>query len=176
MIIKKLTDTGVLEIIPNKFHDSRGYFMETFRHSHLSNFSVKQENTSMSLMKGTLRGIHMQLNKHSQAKLVSCLQGKILDVYVDLRKNSNTFGAWGSIVLDASKNNQVFIPKGFGHGFVTLTNNSVVSYKCNAYYNKESEYTIAWNDKSLNIDWRIAKPILNTKDSLGKSIEDYKAI
>ena len=174
MTIKNLNIESVKEITPNVIKDNRGYFLESFKNKCFENFNIKQENMSFSLKKGTLRGIHLQLGKHAQAKLVSCPKGRVMDVFVDLRKGSKTFGKWGSVILDDILHNQVFIPKGFGHGFLTLTDNCILSYKVDEYYDKDSEYSIIWNDRYLKIDWNIKNPIINRKDMLGSSFDEYQ--
>ena len=122
--------------------------------------------------KNTLRGLHLQ-TKNSQAKIITVVQGKILDVVVDLRKKSATYGKYFSIEISQNSNFSIFIPAGFAHGFLCLSKNCAVYYKCTNYRNKKSEKTIMWNDKTLNIKWPIKKPILSAKDKLGIKFLDF---
>jgi len=152
--VKKATLTGVLEIFPRIFEDQRGYFFESYRADWLYSEGVDhdwvQDNQSYS-QKGTVRGLHFQKGEFAQAKLVRVIQGKVLDVIVDLRKGSSTFGEKYSAILDSSRNNLMYVPTGFAHGFSVLED-SIFAYKCSNYYNKESEGGILWNDPALNID------------------------
>lgn len=158
-------------ISPNIFRDDRGYFFESFNkesfHS-LTGISVDfvQDNLSKS-SKGVLRGLHFQKGPFEQAKLVTVINGSVLDVCVDLRPNSKTFGKHFSMVLDGIDKKQLFIPRGFAHGFLVLEDDTVFSYKCDNYYNKDSERGIIYNDKDLNIDWQnpTNELILSDKDS-----------
>lgn len=169
----KVTETflrGCLIIEPTIFHDSRGHFYESF---HAEKFreligrkeSFVQDNVSVS-NRGVLRGLHFQKGTHSQAKLVSVLRGSVLDVVVDLRKDSPTFGKYFKINLDDQKKLQLFVPKGFAHGFLALKNDTIFHYKCDAYYNKESESGILYNDQNLAIDWEFPESelIISEKD------------
>lgn len=166
---------GLIEIFPRVFPDSRGYFFESFRQDWLTNQGIEenwvQDNQSFS-QKGTVRGLHFQRAPFAQAKLVRVISGKVLDVVVDLRKGSETFGAVFSTVLDADRNNQLYIPAGFAHGFSVLED-AVFSYKCSNYYNKGSEGGILWNDPSLRIDWGVAEPIISDKDKLWPTLEEF---
>jgi dTDP-4-dehydrorhamnose 3,5-epimerase len=166
---------GLIEIFPRVFPDSRGYFFESFRQDWLTNQGIEenwvQDNQSFS-QKGTVRGLHFQRAPFAQAKLVRVISGKVLDVVVDLRKGSETFGAVFSTVLDADRNNQLYIPAGFAHGFSVLED-AVFSYKCSNYYNKASEGGILWNDPSLRIDWGVAEPIISDKDKLWPTLEEF---
>lgn len=162
MPIKKI-NTGMkdLVIIENKmFSDDRGYFFESYNKNNLSKIGINaefiQDNVSRS-KKGVLRGLHYQLNPMSQTKLLTVLSGSILDVAVDLRKNSPTFGKYLSFELSADDNRSIFIPKGFAHGFVALSDNTVILYKCDNYYSHESERGIRFNDPVLNIDWKLSE-------------------
>lgn len=161
---------GCFVITPNVFKDERGYFFESFNKKDfekqtgmVTNFV--QDNQSKS-SKGVLRGLHFQTGEFAQAKLVSVVKGKVLDVCVDLRKESVTFGKHVSLILDDTEFKQVFIPKGFAHGFVVLEDDTIFSYKCDAFYNKESESGILFNDKTLDIDWGVSKDqlIISEKD------------
>lgn len=165
----------VLEIFPRIFEDQRGYFFESFRADWLQSEGVShdwvQDNQSYS-QKGTVRGLHFQRGEFAQAKLVRVIQGKVLDVIVDLRKHSPTFGEKYSTVLDAGRNNLMYVPTGFAHGFSVLED-SIFAYKCSKYYNKESEGGILWNDPALNIDWQLAEPITSEKDATWCTLEEF---
>ena len=152
---------GCVVVKPKTFTDDRGYFMETYRQSwtdSLGDFSSNfvQDNQSFSYY-GTIRGLHFQTGKDAQAKLVRVISGKILDIAVDLRNNSPTYGQHVAIELSAENNRQLWIPKGFAHGFSVLSETAEVSYKCDAYYNKEAESGIHPLDETLNIVWQIPK-------------------
>lgn len=169
---------GVLEIIPQIFEDQRGYFFESFRESSLQAQGIRenwvQENQSFSKA-GTVRGLHFQKPPFGQAKLVRVMQGKVLDVAVDLRKDSDTFGKVVVKELSAEKHNMLYIPSGFAHGFSVLED-AIFIYKCSNYYHKESEGGIIWNDKSLAIDWQVASPTLSERDLLWPSLEEFKEL
>jgi dTDP-4-dehydrorhamnose 3,5-epimerase len=158
---------GVLLIEPLFIRDDRGYFSMTFRKDVLEKYGVNdnfvQENESLSC-KNTLRGLHYQIEPYAQAKIVRAVSGKALDIVVDIRKKSTTFGQWDSFILDGS--NAIYIPKGFAHGFLALENNLLMQYKCGAVYNKESERGIRWDDSDLGIDWNLNgnEPILSERD------------
>ncbi len=153
---------------PRIFSDNRGWFYESFNAAKLSELGIKtvfvQDNRSYSERKGTLRGIHFQKAPYAQTKLVSCTRGKILDVAVDLRKNSPTYLKWVSVELSAENKTMLYIPKGFGHGFVTLTDDVEVFYKVDDYYNGDNDRSIIYNDKEIGIDWGIDSPVLSQKD------------
>ena len=160
---------GLLILTPRVFEDSRGYFMESFRENWLEDYlpSIRfvQENESFS-KKNVLRGLHYQKSPHEQSKLVRCISGKILDVAVDLRKDSPTYLQSFKIVLSAENKKQFFIPKGMAHGFLTLEENTIVSYKVDDFYSPECERSIRYDDKDLNIDWELEQsPILSDKDA-----------
>lgn len=168
----KISETGFegLYIIqPKVFSDSRGYFFESFKLETflLSGipFNPVQDNESRSV-KGVIRGLHFQLNPFAQAKLIRVVVGRIYDVAVDLRKNSETFGKWYGVVLDSENKTQFFIPKGFGHGFSVLSDIAVIQYKCDNLYNPQYERGISLKDPDLAIDWRIgeSEPIISGKD------------
>jgi dTDP-4-dehydrorhamnose 3,5-epimerase len=159
MEFKKTKLAGCLIFTPSIFSDERGYFAETFRKSWLTEYDYFdsefiQDNQSHSIY-GTIRGLHLQTGEHAQTKLVSVLSGKILDVAVDLRKDSPTFGEHLSVELSAENNQQLWIPKGFAHGFSVLSDEAVVCYKCDAYYNKLAESGIHPLDPTLAIDWQL---------------------
>lgn len=157
---------GLLEIYPKIFEDNRGYFFESFKKSVLVQFGIDkewvQENQSFS-KSGTVRGLHFQKEPFAQAKLARVLKGKVLDVVVDLRKGSVTYGAVYSKILDDIKHNMLYVPEGFAHGFSVLED-AVFSYRCSNYYNKSSEGGVIWNDPQLAIDWGVKSPILSDKD------------
>lgn len=168
-----VTDTFIkdLKIIePKVFGDQRGYFFETWNKSVFEaagiNFVPVQQNESSSTY-GVVRGLHFQLNPYSQAKLVRCVVGKVLDVAVDVRKGSPTFGKYFSVELSEENKRQFFIPRGFAHGFSVLSDYAVFAYLCDNVYNKESEGGIIFNDPELAIDWKIPqdKMILSDKDT-----------
>lgn len=162
----------VLIIEPKVIGDHRGYFYESFRQQefdkHIGTTHFVQENESKSSF-GVLRGLHYQLAPYAQAKLVRVLQGKVLDIAVDIRKNSKTFGQHIAIELSEDNKRQLFIPRGFAHGFVTISETAVFSYKCDNYYHKESERCILYNDSAFNIDWQVPvqQRILSEKDMNG---------
>ena len=168
---------GVYIIEPKVFGDSRGYFFESYSRK---DFEAKvgpvefvQDNESKSCY-GVVRGLHFQKPPHAQAKLVRVVKGKVLDVAVDLRKDSPTYGRHVSVELSEDNHRQVFIPKGFAHGFSVLSEEAVFQYKCDDYYAPETECAIAWNDPELNIDWRIPadRVILSEKDKRHPELKD----
>ena len=170
MEIRSLPIEGPLEIIPRRIEDERGYFSELFR---LDRFAANagpvdfvQENQSLSVRPGTVRGIHFQAHPFAQGKLVRCLTGSLFDVAVDLRRDSPTFGKWTSVTLDSRWNNQMWIPIGFGHGFCTLEPNSVIGYHVTNYYSPQGDFGLAWDDPDIAIDWPdVADPsTLSAKD------------
>ena len=167
-VIKTAID-GVVIIEPRLFPDNRGYFFESWEKkefdAQVRPINFIQDNESRSSY-GVLRGLHFQKGEHAQSKLVRCVVGKVLDVAVDVRKGSPTFGQHVAVELSADNHRQFFIPRGFAHGFSVLSDVAVFQYKCDNYYCPESEGAIAWNDPALNIDWRIPadKAILSPKD------------
>ena len=167
---------GLFELEPKVFGDERGYFFESYRREVYQELGIEndfvQDNESFSV-KGTLRGLHYQEEPFAQAKLVRVVKGKVLDVALDIRKDSPTFGKHHQVILDAEKHNMFLVPAGFAHGFVALED-SVFFYKCSNYYNKEKEGGILWNDPSLGIDWGIEDPIVSDKDRLLPTFEVYK--
>ena len=165
-----LKDCYIIE--PTIFEDDRGYFYEKFNEQKFEqltgmNGHFVQDNISKSSY-GVLRGLHLQKGDHSQAKLVSCLEGKVWDVAVDLRRDSPTFGKWFGIELSDENKLQFYVPRGFGHGFSVLTETAVFAYKCDNFYSKESEGGVLWNDQELNIDWKlpVSDIILSDKDKI----------
>lgn len=173
--IKQTSLPGVLEIFPRVFPDSRGYFFESFRQDWLDKMGVHeswvQDNQSFS-QKGTVRGLHFQRGAHAQSKLVRVIAGKVLDVAVDLREGSPTFGQVYSTILDIEKNNLLYIPAGFGHGFSVLED-AVFVYKCSNYYHKDSEGGVLWSDSTLSIDWQVAEPIVSEKDQILPTLAEF---
>ena len=167
---------GLYEIEPAVFGDERGYFFESYRKDLSNGLGIKedfiQDNQSFSV-KGTLRGLHYQKNPHAQAKLVSVTMGKVLDVAVDIRNDSPTYGQHHKVILDTQKHNMFLIPAGFAHGFLALED-SVFIYKCSNYYNKASEGGILWNDSLLGIDWNAENPIVSEKDQVLPNFAAYK--
>ena len=167
-IIKTYID-DLLILKPRIFRDNRGYFYETYNKNEFIknklNYTFVQDNESKSSY-GVIRGLHFQNGKYSQAKLVRVIQGKVLDVAVDLRKNSKTFGKYFAIELSATNKLQFLIPRGFAHGFSVLSKTAIFTYKCDNFYNKQSEGSINLFDKTLNIDWKINKKnaIVSEKD------------
>ena len=167
-LIKTKLD-GLVVLKPTVFKDNRGYFMESYNQKNinklLGNVNFVQDNESES-SRGVLRGLHFQKPPYTQAKLVRCLKGSVLDVVLDLRKDSKTYGIFETISLTEENKKQLFIPKGFAHGFIVLSKSAILSYKVDNYYNPESESGIIWNDPDLNIDWRINKNeiIVSEKD------------
>lgn len=171
---------GVLIIQPEVFEDERGYFFESFSQRAFQEKVCRtvfvQDNESKSRY-GVLRGLHFQKPPYEQAKLVRAVKGRILDVAVDIRKDSPTFGHYVSVELSAENKRQLFIPRGFAHGFVVLSEEVLFQYKCDNYYTPDYEGAIAWNDPQLNIDWRIPEQeiILSEKDRHHGSFADYRA-
>lgn len=178
MKIFKTAIEGLLELQPIVFEDSRGYFSETFRADLLNqmgiNFDFVQDNESMS-NKGVLRGLHFQAPPFEQGKLVRVIKGAVLDVAVDIRKGSSTYGQHVSILLSEENKKQFWIPPGFAHGFLVLEDQTIFSYKCTNYYNKQSEGAILWNDPQLKIDWNITDPILSDKDKLAETLSHFNS-
>ena len=181
MKIKETHIKGLLVIEPDVFGDARGYFMESFSERKFAahtGIDVKfvQDNESRSSY-GVVRGLHFQRAPHAQAKLVRVVSGRALDVAVDLREGSETYGKHFSIELSGENHLQVFIPKGFAHGFATLSEAVVFQYKCDEYYAPDSEAAIIWNDPDLNIDWRLpAEDVLvSDKDKNHPKLKEFKA-
>jgi dTDP-4-dehydrorhamnose 3,5-epimerase len=171
--------SGLYVFEPKIFEDSRGYFFESYNEKNFSEIGVQtnfvQDNESSSLY-GVIRGLHYQLNPYAQAKLIRVFEGTILDVVVDIRKGSPTFGKSFSLELTGENKKQLFIPKGFAHGFSVLSRRAVVFYKCDQFYNKESEAGIRFDDAQVNIDWQTPadKAIISDKDKVLPSLADCK--
>jgi dTDP-4-dehydrorhamnose 3,5-epimerase len=167
MEIRELELKGVYLIKPNVFEDDRGHFFESFNQSVFKenglDLNFVQDNQSLS-QKGVLRGLHFQKPPYAQGKLIRVIKGRVLDVAVDIRKNSPTYGE--SIALELSEENKLmfYIPEGFAHGFLTLEDNTIFSYKCTNFFNKASEGSLLWSDVDLNINWGNVRPLLSEKD------------
>jgi len=168
MTVIKTAIADVYIVEPSVFEDSRGFFMESWSERAFEEagffYNFVQDNHSASTAKGTLRGIHFQRGEKAQAKLVRCIKGSVLDIVVDLRSGSSTYKKWISVELSAENKRQLLIPRGFGHGFVTLTDHTEFLYKADNYYAPEAEGGIRWNDPELGIDWGIDEPVLSQKD------------
>lgn len=166
MEFRKTSIEGLIEIFPRVFGDARGHFFESYRADLFAQngipFQFVQDNQSFSTA-GVLRGLHFQNAPYAQGKLVRVITGKVIDVAVDIRPDSPTFGKYEKFILDATLQNMVYIPEGFAHGFAALED-SIFSYKCTNNYNKASEGGIIWNDPELNIDWGIENPNVSEKD------------
>jgi dTDP-4-dehydrorhamnose 3,5-epimerase len=158
---------GVWELQPKLFRDARGFFLETYSQKKLADLGIHelfvQDNHSQS-SRGTLRGLHYQL-RHPQAKLCRVVEGEALDVAVDIRAGSPTFGKWASVVLSAEKQNEIFIPAGFAHGFAALTDVVQFLYKCSDFYDPSDEHGIIWSDPGLAISWGVENPLISEKDA-----------
>lgn len=184
-IVLKFTETklkGCFILEPKIIKDERGYFMESFNEKTFSEgvgqkVTFVQDNQSFST-KGVLRGLHYQTGEHAQAKLVRVLHGEVLDVAVDIRPNSPTFGQYEAVLLSAENQTQFFIPRGFAHGFLVLSETATFFYKCDNFYNKESEGGLIYNDETVNIDWNfpIDQFIISEKDTILPNLENAKKV
>lgn len=176
MKIEKTKLEGVVIITPDVFGDHRGFFMESWSERKMEeaglHYNFVQDNHSLSTVKGTLRGIHFQKGNKAQAKLVRCVKGAVLDVAVDLRHASPTYKQWVAVELSAENKKQLMIPRGFGHGFVTLTDEVEFLYKADNYYAPEADGGIRWNDPEIGVDWGVDKPILSAKDEKNPFLKD----
>jgi len=170
----KIPDVILVEV--PKFGDHRGFFMETYHEKKFSDGGIStkfiQDNHASS-QKGILRGLHYQL-KYPQGKLIRCIQGEILDIAVDIRKSSPTFGHWVGEVLSAENAKQLYVPPGFAHGYLVLSEHAEVEYKCTELYHPEDEYGVLWNDPAIGIDWGVNNPILSEKDKQQPLLKDMK--
>ncbi|MBI4945161.1 MAG: dTDP-4-dehydrorhamnose 3,5-epimerase [Bacteroidetes bacterium] len=170
--------SGAVVIQPKVFSDARGYFFESYSKAVFFKNGITdefiQDNESLS-QKGVLRGLHFQNMPHAQVKLVRVIQGSVLDVVVDIRKKSSTYGKYFSIVLSSANKTMLYIPEGFAHGFLVLEDNTIFSYKCSRTYNKESEDGILWCDADLNIEWGIQNPLLSEKDRVAQAFKEFKS-
>ena len=180
-MVKDLSIDGVKLITPTRFEDRRGHFSETFsRRGFCEAVGIDvrfvQDNESLSRSVGTVRGLHIQVGSHSQAKLVRVTAGRALDVVVDLRVDGPSFGRHVAVELDAATGSQVWIPKGFAHGFCTLEPNTVVAYKVTSYYDPAADRTLSWLDRELAIDWPIepGRAVLSEKDATAPSLAELK--
>ncbi len=175
MKINKTFIEDLLVLEPKVFKDHRGFFYESYNKKLNKNIIFVQDNESKS-HKGVIRGLHFQRPPFEQTKLVRCVSGKILDVVVDLRTNSKTYGKYFSVELSSQNNKQLFIPKGFAHGYQVLSNQAIVNYKVDNYYNSDSDSGVIWNDKDLLIKWNYdIKPILSKKDLKLISFKELKS-
>ena len=180
MKITKTKLEGVVIIEPDVFGDNRGFFMESWNKKKMEEaglyYDFVQDNHSKSTVRGTLRGIHFQKGDKAQAKLVRCVKGAVLDVAVDLRKNSPAFKQWVGVELSGENKKQLLIPRGFGHGFVTLTDDVEFLYKADNYYAPEADAGIRWNDPEIGVEWGIDNPILSEKDKKNPFLKDCKEL
>ncbi len=181
MQVRRLEIDGVIEVLPRRFADARGFFSETFSQRGFAEAGIDidwvQDNQSLSVEQGVLRGLHFQVAPFAQDKLIRVLRGSILDVAVDLRNGSPTYGKWLSCVLSAESWNQLLVPKGFAHGFLTLEPGVEVFYKVSAPYAPDCDRTIRWNDPALGIAWPLngREPILSGKDAAAPLLADIAA-
>ncbi|MCI1822504.1 MAG: dTDP-4-dehydrorhamnose 3,5-epimerase [Megasphaera sp.] len=178
MKVTKTKLAGVVILTPEVFGDHRGFFMESWSKRRMEEaglpYDFVQDNHSSSTVKGTLRGIHFQRGEWSQAKLVRCTRGAVLDVAVDLRKSSPTYTQWVGVELSEKNKQQLLIPRGFGHGFVTLTDDVEFMYKADNYYAPQADGGIRWNDPDIGVDWGIDDPILSDKDTKNPFFQQIK--
>ncbi|MCD6019756.1 MAG: dTDP-4-dehydrorhamnose 3,5-epimerase [Bacteroidetes bacterium] len=168
----------LLIIKPKVFADARGYFFESYNEGVFKQNGITphfvQDNQSLSNA-GVLRGLHFQAPPHAQGKLVRVITGAVLDIAVDIRKNSPTYGQHVAIELTEENKTMFYIPTGFAHGFLTLKDNTIFSYKCTDLYHKASEGTVLWNDADLNINWNVAEPVLSEKDLTGTKFKEFNS-
>ena len=177
MQFEKTSFNGLILVKPDLFTDERGYFFESYNKNKFSeggiDYAFLQDNISKSV-RGTVRGLHYQVGEYAQGKLCTVIVGKVLDVAVDIRFGSPTFGKYYSVELDEETKNQLWIPAGFAHGFSVLSDVAIFSYKCTALYNKQSERAILSKDPELNIDWKVENPIVSEKDLRAKLFRDIE--
>lgn len=177
MEFRELKLSGVIEMTLTPHLDERGFFMRaydaTLFEKHGINMNWVQENHSRSEKKGILRGLHFQMEPFSETKLIRCIRGEIFDVAVDLRKDSPAFGQWTGVCLSEENKKMLLIPRGFAHGFCTLTELSEVVYKVDNVYSPEHERGLIWNDPDLNIDWPVNDPILSAKDKKNMTLKEF---
>ncbi|MGM0586412.1 MAG: dTDP-4-dehydrorhamnose 3,5-epimerase [Pseudomonadota bacterium] len=182
MQIEALGPPGLVLITPRRFGDDRGWFSETWNARRMAEAGLDipfvQDNHSFSADAGVLRGLHCQRPPHAQAKLVRCTRGVVWDVAVDIRRGSPTFGEWRAVHLDAEEGAQLLVPRGFLHGFLTMTPDTEVQYKVDAYYDAASDVSILWNDPDIGVDWPLAAagkpaPILSDKDAAAPRLRDF---
>jgi dTDP-4-dehydrorhamnose 3,5-epimerase len=181
MQVERTTLAGVYVLVPRRFGDARGWLSETWNAVRMAEAGLDlqfvQDNHSFSALKGTLRGLHYQRPPRAQDKLVRCTRGAIFDVAVDIRRGSPTYGRWVGDELTSVNGRQVLIPRGFLHGFVTLTEDCEVQYKCTDFYAPDCEGSIRWDDPTIGIDWRLggATPLLSVKDSVAPFLADFES-
>ncbi|MBJ6119929.1 dTDP-4-dehydrorhamnose 3,5-epimerase [Pontibacter sp. BT310] len=178
MDFKTFEIEGLVEFQPRVFRDDRGYFLETFSMKWFEPLGIKpnfvQDNQSVS-KKGVLRGLHFQKPPYAQGKLVRVSSGRALDVAVDLRKNSLTYGKHVTCILDATQQNVFYVPEGFAHGFVALEDDTTFLYKCTDYYQPSAEGGLLWNDPELGIDWGVENPLVSTKDEVLPLLRNFES-
>lgn len=179
MTITKTSIEGLLILEPRVFKDDRGAFFESFNQSIFDEavgekVEFVQDNQSTS-QKGVLRGLHFQNPPFGQGKLVRVISGAVVDVAVDIRKSSPTYGQYVAVELSAENNRQFWIPEGFAHGFLALEEDTVFAYKCTNYYAPQSEGCLVWNDKDLGIEWNISEPIVSEKDAIGEEFHTFES-
>jgi len=178
MEFKQYPIEGIIEIIPRKFGDARGFFFESYSYKVFAeagiDVSFVQDNQSLS-QKGVLRGLHFQRPPYAQGKLVRVSSGSALDVAVDIRRNSPTYGQAVTCLLNTELHNMFYVPPGFAHGFVALEDNTSFLYKCTDYYRPDAEGGIIWNDPALNIDWNIENPLVSAKDAILPRLEAFES-
>ncbi|ASS67326.1 MULTISPECIES: dTDP-4-dehydrorhamnose 3,5-epimerase [unclassified Paenibacillus] len=176
MIVQETTLPGLKSIEPAVHGDQRGFFVESYNEARFQEYGIThrfvQDNHSLSVEAGVLRGLHYQLDPKAQTKLVRCTAGAIYDVAVDIRRGSPTFGKWQGFILSAANHRQLLVPRGFAHGFCTLVPNSEVQYKVDELYSAEHDRGIAWNDPALGIDWPVRNPVLSKKDDMHPALMD----
>jgi len=176
MILEKTNIEDIILLTPRVYQDDRGYFMESYNQKKVD-MLIKdhfvQDNESES-QKNVLRGLHFQVPPHAQSKLIRVVKGSILDIAVDLRKESNTYGKHFKHILSGENKKQLYIPVGFAHGFLSLEDNTILNYKCSDYYDAKAEASILWNDPDLAIDWGCDNPILAEKDRLAENFVTFE--
>jgi len=176
MILEKTNIEDIILLTPRVYKDDRGYFMESYNQKKveiLIKDQFVQDNESES-HKNVLRGLHFQVPPHAQSKLIRVIKGSILDIAVDLRKESSTYGKYFKHILSGENKKQLYIPVGFAHGFLSLEDNTILNYKCSDYYDANAEASILWNDPDLAIDWGIDNPILAEKDQLAENFVTFE--
>lgn len=172
---KRLSIPDVILIEPRIFADARGFFMETYKYSDFLNTGIREQFVQDNYSRSThrvLRGLHYQKDPHAQGKLVQCLQGNIFDVAVDIRKGSPTFGRWDGVELSEEDHRMLYVPPGFAHGFVVLSESADVVYKCTKEYSQADDRGIIWNDPDINIQWPVSNPVISEKDMKHPSLRD----
>ncbi|MEP2785157.1 MAG: dTDP-4-dehydrorhamnose 3,5-epimerase [Pseudoruegeria sp.] len=182
MLIEDTKLSGVKLITPKRFGDARGFFSESYSRRDLKDLGIDiefvQDNHSLSAASGTVRGLHFQAPPHQQDKLVRCGKGSLLDVTVDIRRGSPTYGMWVAEELSFENGKQILVPAGFAHGFITREPNTEIVYKCTDYYAPETEGAIVWNDPDIGIDWNISgdiEPILSEKDTVALPLSELNS-